>query len=44
MKKVNLVFGTVYGSAQFTAETLEKALTELGYDARLWQQIGRAHV
>lgn len=37
MKKVNLVFGTVYGSAQFTAETLEKALTELGYDARLWQ-------
>ncbi|AAN54677.1 flavodoxin [Shewanella oneidensis MR-1] len=37
MKIVNLVFGTVYGSAQFTAETLEKALTELGYDAKLWQ-------
>lgn len=30
MKKVNLVFGTVYGSAQFTAETLEKELTVLG--------------
>ncbi|MCH1928859.1 flavodoxin [Shewanella sp. A25] len=37
MKKVNLVFGTVYGSAQFTAETLEKALIELGYKAKLWQ-------
>lgn len=37
MEKVNLVFGTVYGSAQFTAETLEKALTKLGYAARLWQ-------
>lgn len=37
MKKVNLVFGTVYGSAQFTAETLEKALIQLGYQARLWQ-------
>lgn len=37
MKKVNLVFGTVYGSAQFTAETLEKALIELGFEAKLWQ-------
>ncbi|MCL1088493.1 flavodoxin [Shewanella profunda] len=37
MKKVNLVFGTVYGSAQFTAETLEKELTALGYKAKLWQ-------
>lgn len=37
MKKVNLVFGTVYGSAQFTAETLEKELTVLGYKVRLWQ-------
>lgn len=37
MKKVNLVFGTVYGSAQFTAETIEKALIKLGYGAKLWQ-------
>ncbi|EGM70595.1 flavodoxin [Shewanella sp. HN-41] len=37
MRKVNLVFGTVYGSAQFTAETLEKALIQLGYEAKLWQ-------
>ena len=37
MKKVNLVFGTVYGNAQFTAETLEKELKTLGYDVTLWQ-------
>jgi sulfite reductase alpha subunit-like flavoprotein len=27
----------VYGSAQFTAQTLEKALHALGYEATLWQ-------
>ncbi|WP_297897737.1 flavodoxin [Shewanella sp.] len=43
MKKVNLVFGTVYGSAQFTAETLEKALIQLGYGAKLWQPDEIAH-
>ena len=37
MKKVNVVFGTVYGSAQFTAETLVKAVDSLGFDAKLWQ-------
>ena len=37
MKKVNLVFGTVYGSAQFAAETLEKEMQVLGYDVTLWQ-------
>ncbi|MCE9685112.1 flavodoxin [Shewanella sp. AS16] len=37
MKRVNLVFGTVYGSAQFVAETLEQELGSLGYQARLWQ-------
>ncbi|MGL5047856.1 MAG: flavodoxin [Shewanella sp.] len=37
MKKVNLVFGTVYGSAQFTAETLKKEMQVLGYDVKLWQ-------
>ena len=37
MKKANLVFGTVYGSAQFAAETLEKEMQVLGYDVTLWQ-------
>ncbi|MGL5359161.1 MAG: flavodoxin, partial [Shewanella sp.] len=37
MKKVNLVFGTVYGSAQFTAETLAQALSLRGYAVKLWQ-------
>ncbi|ABZ77536.1 flavodoxin/nitric oxide synthase [Shewanella halifaxensis HAW-EB4] len=37
MKKVNLVFGTVYGGAQFVAETLQQALIELGRDAVLYQ-------
>lgn len=37
MKKVNLVFGTVYGSAQFTAETLAQALSQRGYLVKLWQ-------
>lgn len=34
---VNLVFGTVYGSAQFTAETLVKKITALGFKAILKQ-------
>jgi flavodoxin len=37
MKKVNLVFGTVYGNAQFVAETLLKQLQTHGVDAKLWQ-------
>ena len=32
---VNLVYGTVYGSAQFTAETLAKEITALGFNATL---------
>lgn len=37
MKKVNLVFGTVYGGAQYVAETLQQALTDLGREAVLYQ-------
>lgn len=37
MKKVNLVFGTVYGNAQFVAETLEQELVNSGIKAKLWQ-------
>lgn len=37
MKTVNLVFGTVYGNAQFVAEIIEKQLIDLGYPTRLWQ-------
>jgi flavodoxin len=37
MKKVNVVFGTVYGSAQFTAETVTKAIAKLGFTTKLWQ-------
>ncbi|MEZ9595949.1 flavodoxin [Shewanella sp. 10N.261.52.F9] len=37
MKKVNLVFGTVYGGAQFVAETLQQALIDAGRDAVLYQ-------
>ncbi|MGS0681180.1 flavodoxin [Shewanella sp. 125m-7] len=37
MKKVNLVFGTVYGGAQFVAETLQQALIHLGREAVLYQ-------
>ncbi|WP_372871013.1 flavodoxin [Shewanella sp.] len=36
MKQVDLVFGTVYGSAQFVAETLADELSALGYLPRLW--------
>ncbi|RYV04010.1 flavodoxin [Shewanella sp. OPT22] len=37
MVKVNIVFGTVYGSAQFVAETVNEKLIDQGYDAKLWQ-------
>ncbi|GIU46981.1 flavodoxin [Shewanella sairae] len=37
MKKVNLVFGTVYGGAQFVAETLQQALTNSGREVNLFQ-------
>lgn len=37
MKKVNIVFGTVYGSAQYTAETIEKAIAKLGFATKLLQ-------
>jgi len=37
MKKVNVVFGTIYGSAQFTAETVTTAIEKLGFTAKLWQ-------
>ncbi|MCG9730444.1 flavodoxin [Shewanella sp. Isolate13] len=37
MKKVNLVFGTVYGGAQYVAETLDQALLELGRETQLYQ-------
>ena len=37
MKKVNLVFGTVYGGAQYVAETLQQALIDLGREAVLYQ-------
>lgn len=37
MKMVNIVFGTVYGSAQFTAETVTKEIAKLGFTAKLWQ-------
>lgn len=35
MKKVNLVFGTVYGNAQFVAETLSSLLKEQGREVSL---------
>ena len=37
MKKVNVVFGTVYGSAQYTAETVNGAIAKLGFTTTLWQ-------
>ncbi len=37
MKKINIVFGTVYGSAQFVAETLNENLVDHGYAVKLWQ-------
>lgn len=35
MKKVNLVFGTVYGNAQFVAETLQAQLVEAQWPVML---------
>ncbi|MCE9678155.1 flavodoxin [Shewanella sp. AS1] len=37
MRKVNLVFGTVYGSAQFVAQTMEEELSAAGVEAQLHQ-------
>ena len=37
MEKVNLVFGTVYGSAQFVAETLTSKIAELDFETNLIQ-------
>lgn len=37
MKKVNLVYGTVYGSAQFVAETIKTALLDAGNEVGLYQ-------
>ena len=36
MKKVNMLFGTVYGSAQSVAEILADKLQALGYTPKLW--------
>lgn len=35
MRKVNLVFGTVYGNAQFVAETLQEELIAAGVEVAL---------
>lgn len=35
MRKVNLVFGTVYGNAQFVAEEAEQALQAEGWQTQL---------
>ncbi|RLV58848.1 flavodoxin [Parashewanella curva] len=35
MKTINILFGTVYGSAQFVAETLTTELQEQGYQTNL---------
>ncbi|MCL1138599.1 flavodoxin [Shewanella pneumatophori] len=37
MEKVNLVFGTVYGGAQFVAESLQQGLVDAGFEAILHQ-------
>ena len=37
MKKINIVFGSVYGSAQYVAETLDNALADAGWQVQLWQ-------
>ncbi|MFQ6371273.1 flavodoxin [Shewanella sp. YIC-542] len=36
MKKINIVFGSVYGSAQYVAETLEGALHDAGWQVQFW--------
>ncbi|MBR9726782.1 flavodoxin [Shewanella intestini] len=35
MQKVNIVFGTVYGDAEKTAETVNQAITALGYASQI---------
>ncbi|MEC4727040.1 flavodoxin [Shewanella sp. D64] len=37
MRKVNLIFGTVYGNAQFVAETLRDDIQEIGKQVKLFQ-------
>ncbi|WP_299008630.1 flavodoxin [uncultured Shewanella sp.] len=37
MKKINLVYGTVYGSAQYVAETIKIALLDAGNEVGLHQ-------
>ncbi|WP_076537199.1 flavodoxin [Shewanella sp. UCD-KL21] len=37
MDKVNIVFGTVYGSAQFVAETLTDKIAQLNFNTQLFQ-------
>ena len=37
MTRINLLYGTVYGSAQSVAEQLSEALSSKGEDVRLWQ-------
>ncbi|GIU37503.1 flavodoxin [Shewanella colwelliana] len=37
MRKVNLVFGTVYGNAQFVAETLQQQLLTMDWEVNLIQ-------
>ena len=37
MRKVNLIFGTVYGNAQFVAETLRDELQKLAREVQLFQ-------
>ncbi|NKF50235.1 flavodoxin [Shewanella sp. WXL01] len=42
MQTVNIVYGTVYGAAQFTAETINTAIADLGYTARLLHPVDLA--
>ncbi|MBW8186244.1 flavodoxin [Shewanella nanhaiensis] len=37
MRKVNLIFGTVYGNAQFVAEMVRDELQKLGREVQLFQ-------
>jgi flavodoxin len=37
MRKINLVYGTVYGSAQVVAETVATEVNKLGYEVNLLQ-------
>ena len=38
MQKINIVFGSVYGSAHFVATELGKALEQLGHPIELFEQ------